>query len=482
MSKHDAVVVGAGPNGLAAAVVLARAGMKVHIIERENVIGGASKTQEYLSSGFRFDFGSAIHPLALASPFFRQFELQRRIEFVVPEASYAHPFTSGSAGVAFRDIRVTEEHLGRDGEAWSALFQPLVDHADEITEFATDSLIQVPQHPAVALRFATKVLEQGTHLWNARFREDVAPAMLSGLLAHNISAQPALASAAAGMLLGTLAHRDGWPVPIGGSQAIVDALAADVLAHGGEIQIGQTVTTLDEFHPDQIVMLDLSADQMLRIGGDRLPTGYRRALSRFRFGPGVAKVDFALNAPVPWRAAEVALTATVHLGGSRREIQDAERQLARGVIAEHPYVLIAQPSLFDASRAPAGKHTLWAYVHVPHGSSVDATELIIAEIERYAPGFRDTVVFSHATSAAQLGELDLNFVGGDFAAGATTLRQLVARPVLSRAPWATPLPNVYLCSSATAPGPGVHGMAGFHAASLALRDIGVPLPPLMFTP
>jgi phytoene dehydrogenase-like protein len=340
----------------------------------------------------------------------------------------------------------------------------------------------VPRRPAAAVSFATKVLEQGTHLWNARFRDDIAPAMLSGLFAHNISPQPALASAAAGMLLGTLAHRDGWPVPIGGSQTIVDALAADVLAHGGEIHTGRTVTTLDEFEADQLVMLDVSTDQLLRMGGKRLPSGYRRALSRFRFGPGVAKVDFALTAPVPWKAPEVALTATVHLGGSRREIRDAERQLARGMIAEHPYVLVAQPSLFDTSRAPEGMHTLWAYVHVPHGSTVDATELITAEIERYAPGFRDTVLFSHATSAAQLGEHDLNFVGGDFAAGATTLRQLVARPLLSRAPWVTPLPNVYLCSSATAPGPGVHGMAGFHAATRALRDIGAQLPSLMLTP
>lgn len=478
MSLHDAVVVGAGPNGLAAAVVLARAGLKVLLIEREYVIGGAARTQEFESTGFRFDFGSAIHPLAFASPFFKQFALNERADFVTPEASYAHPLNDGRAGIAFRDLAETASRLGRDGRAWQNLWQPLRDRVQAITEFATHPLVRVPEHPVSALLFAARVFEQGSPLWNARFREDVAPAMLSGLFAHNIHPQPSLASAAAGTLLGVLGHDTGWPVPIGGSQAIVDALAADFISHGGEIHTGRTVDSLSEFHSGQLVLLDLSVDQFVRLAQHRLPAGYRKKLTRFRFGPGVAKVDFALSAPVPWRAAEVSLSATVHLGGSRSSIQHAERQLARGVVTEHPFVLVAQPSLFDTTRAPSGKHALWAYTHVPHGSSLDPTELITQEIERYAPGFRDTVLFSNATTAVQFGEQDLNFVGGDFAAGATTLRQLVARPLLSRAPWITPLPHVLLCSSATTPGPGVHGMSGYHAARGALRQLGLPMPSL----
>jgi phytoene dehydrogenase-like protein len=478
VSTHDAVVVGAGPNGLAASVVLARAGLRVLLIEREDSIGGAAKTQVFEQTEFRFDFGSAIHPLALASPFFTSFELEQRVSFVVPEVSYAHPFTDGRCGVAYRDLATTVEHLGRDGRAWGTLFEPLVNRAEPITAFASDSLIQTPKHPSAAFVFAARVLEQGSHLWNARFRDDIAPAMLSGLFAHNINPQPSFASTAAGMLLGALGHVNGWPVPIGGSQSIVDALATDFLAHGGEIHTGRTVTSLDEISPKQLALLDISTDQLLRLGEGRLPARYRRALSRFQFGPGVAKVDFALNAPVPWRSPELSQTATVHLGGTREQIQDAERQLSRGVIAEHPYVLVAQPSLFDASRAPAGMHTLWAYIHVPHGSAIDATELITAEIERYAPGFRDVVLFSSSTSAVELGEQDINFVGGDYAAGATTLGQLIARPTLGPNPWATPLKNVYLCSSATAPGPGVHGMSGYRAALLALSNMGVSEPDL----
>lgn len=478
MSTHDAVVVGAGINGLAAAATLARAGLSVLVIEREDTIGGAAKSTQYADSGFSFDFGSAIHPLALASPFFREFELAQRVSFTVPPASYAHPFTDGRAGIAYLDLDHTAEALGRDGSAWRAIFGPLVSRAEALAEFALNPLLPWPQHTATAARFGLNLLEHGTNRWNRRFEEDLAPAMLSGLFAHSIGTQPSLATAAAGTLLGVLGHRVGWPVPIGGSQAIASALLDDVIAHGGKLQVGHTVTSLSEFRDDQIVLLDVSADQLISLGEHRLPARYLKALSSFRFGPGVAKVDFALHAPVPWRHPEVWQTATVHLGGTRAEIQASEAALSRGRIAEHPYVLVAQPSLFDTSRAPSGMHTLWAYVHVPSGSTLDATELITAEIERYAPGFRDTILFSQSTSATELSEQDINFVGGDFASGATTLRQLLARPVLSARPWQTPLPQVYLCSSATVPGPGVHGMSGFHAARLALRNIGVDVPEL----
>lgn len=476
MSTPDAFVVGAGPNGLAAAVTLARAGLSVLVIEREPTLGGATRTLEFHGTGFRFDFGSAIHPLALASPFFREFELSKRIELVTPEVSYAHPFVDGRAGLAYRDLEQTVAELGNDGRAWRRLFEPLVARADAVTEFALNSVARWPEHPAVALRFAARLIEQGTHLWNSRFSQEVAPAMLSGLFAHSVGMQPSLATAAAGTLLGVLGHTVGWPVPVGGSQSIADALADDLRAHGGTIETGRTVTTLAEFDAQQLVFCDVSAAQLTRLGAGTLPPAYLRKLQRFRQGLGVARVDFALSAPVPWRNPEVAKTATVHLGGTRRDIQASEAELRRGRITEHPYVLVAQPSLFDPSRAPKEMHTLWAYVHVPNGSSLDATELITRTIERYAPGFRDTVLFSHGTSAAELGEQNLNFAGGDFATGATTLRQLVARPVLSAHPWETPLPNVYLCSAATAPGPGVHGMSGYLAARqlLAHRRIALP--------
>lgn len=478
MTQHDAVVVGSGPNGLAAAVVLARAGLSVLVIERVATIGGATRTLEHEGTGFRFDLGSAIHPLALASPFFREFQLSRRIDLVVPDVSYAHPLADGRAGLAFRDLNATVAGLGRDGRAWQRLFEPLVEQADAVTEFGLNSVVQWPKHPTVALRFAARLFEQGTHLWNSRFRDEIAPAMLSGLFAHSIGKQPTLATAAAGTLLGILGHSVGWPVPVGGSQAIADALASDLLAHGGAIETERTVSTLNEFQSNQLVLLDVSAGQLAELGKDQLPESFNSRLRRFRFGPGVAKVDFALNAPVPWQNPEVAKTATVHLGGTRSAIGHSEAELSRGRIAEHPYVLVAQPSLFDASRAPEGMHTAWAYVHVPSGSPLDATELISREIERFAPGFRDTVLFSHATTAQGFERQNLNFVGGDFATGATTLKQLVARPLLSSQPWKTPLPNVFLCSAATAPGPGVHGMAGYHAARLALAQRGLTSPSL----
>lgn len=478
MSTHDAVVVGSGPNGLAAAVVLARAGLQVLLIERETTLGGSSRTLDVDHSGFRFDFGSAIHPLALASPFFRQFQLAERVEFVVPPASYAHPLADGRAGIGYRDLEQTVESLGRDGQAWRTFFEPLVSRADALTELALSPLLPWPQHTWTAARFASRLLEQGTALWNTRFDEDVAPAILSGLFAHSIGTQPSLATTAAGTLLGVLGHSAGWPVPIGGSQAIADALVSDFLAHGGAIEVGRTVTSLAEFRSDQLVLLDVSTDQLAALGASHLPERYVKKLRAFRFGPGVAKVDFALSGPVPWLNADVAQTATVHLGGTRAEIQHSEALLRRGHVAEHPYILVAQPSLFDASRAPSGMHTLWAYIHVPSGSALDATEVIAAEIERYAPGFRDTVLFSRATSAAELGQQNINLVDGDFATGATTLRQLIARPVLSSQPWQTPLPNMYLCSAATNPGPGVHGMSGYHAALLALERLGLASPAL----
>lgn len=465
----DAVVIGSGPNGLAAAVTLARAGLSVEVLERNATIGGGARTAELTLPGFRHDLGSAVHPLALQSPFFRAFRLEERIDLVLPEVQYAHPLDGGRAGIAFRSLQRTAAHLGVDGAAYRRLYAPLAANADALATVATDSLVRFPRHPFITARLGLSTLEQGTALWNGRFRGEVAPAMATGVAAHTIQRLPSLSTAAAGLTLGAYAHARGWPVPIGGSQAIVDALAADLAAHGGVIRTGVEVRSMADVPFARAVLFDTSARGMLRIAGRRLPLRYRAALRTFRFGNGVAKVDFALSGPVPWAAKRVDLAGTVHIGGTRAEIAAAEDAVARGRHADRPYVLASQPSVVDPSRAPAGQHVLWTYAHVPAGSDVDQTEAITRQVERFAPGFRDTVLATHSRTAAQMVLDNPNYVGGDISAGAASFVQLVRRPVLSADPWRTPADGLYLCSESAAPGPGVHGMAGWHAARSALR-------------
>jgi phytoene dehydrogenase-like protein len=466
----DAIVVGAGPNGLAAAVTLARAGLSVRVYEGADTIGGASATAALTLPGFMHDVCSAVHPMVLSSQFFRDFGLTDRVQLVSPEISYAHPLDGGRAAIAYRDLDRTAEQLGRDGDAWRRLFAPLVERVERVSEFIGASMLRIPRSPITAARFGLRVLEQGSPAWNARWRDELAPAMLTGVFAHTIQRMPSLGSAAAGMVLATHAHAAGWPIPVGGSQAIVDAMAAEVIALGGEIVTGETVGSLDELPPARAVLLDTSTRSFLNLAGSRVPSRYSRRLRRFRFGNAAAKVDFALSGPVPWAAPELAAAGTVHVGGTRRELAHAEAEVAAGRHPERPYVLVSQPSVVDPGRAPAGNHTLWTYTHVPRGSTADVTEAITRQIERFAPGFRDVVLASSSSSAAELERYNPNYVGGDIASGDVDAVQLLARPVLSRAPWRTPVDGVYLCSSATPPGPGVHGMAGFHAARLALRD------------
>ncbi|MEP6478718.1 MAG: NAD(P)/FAD-dependent oxidoreductase [Rhodoglobus sp.] len=466
----DATVVGSGPNGLSAAVTLARAGLEVQLVERESTVGGGMRTKELTLPGFRHDVCSAVHPAALASPFFRAFGLTDRVPFVIPDASYAHPFVAGPAGIAWRDLDRTADALGPDGRAWKRLFGPLVNRIDGVVSFTGNQLLRLPRDPIAAIEFGLRALEQGTGLWGGAFTDDVAPAMISGVAAHSIARLPSLASAGAGLLLGAQAHAAGWGFPVGGSQAIADALAADLVAHGGSIHVSTTVRSPADLEPSRVTLLDTSATFLSQFGADRLPAGYRRALSRFRNGNGVAKVDFALSAPVPWADPAVAEAPTVHLGGTRAQIADAENAVADGRVPEHPYVLVTQPSILDSTRAPAGKHVLWAYIHVPSGSTLDATELVTAELERYAPGFRDTVLASAAMSAEDVAAYNPNYIGGDISAGAVTMLQLLKRPVVSTRPWQTPIDGLYLCSAATPPGPAVQGMNGWYAARLALRD------------
>lgn len=478
MAEFDAIVVGAGPNGLAAAVTLARAGLSVRVYERAPTIGGGSRSAELTLPGFHHDVCSAVHPMALASGFFRRFRLDRRIELRVPELSYGHPLDDARAGLAWRDLDRTVDGLGADGAAFRRLMGPLVEHADQVAQFVGSTLLQLPRHPITALRFGLRSIEQGSRAWNARFEEDEAPAMLTGVAAHAIQRMPGLAAAGTALSLGAHAHARGWAIPVGGSQAIVDAMADDLRAHGGSILTDTEVTSLDELPDATAVLLDVTPRALVKIAGDRLADPYRRRLERFRYGGGVAKVDFALSAPVPWANEHLAHAGTVHVGGTRAAIARGEDEVAAGRHPSDPYVLVSQPSVVDPSRAPAGRHVLWAYTHVPTGSNLDRTEAVTAQIERFAPGFRDVILASASKTAVDMERENPNYIGGDIAAGSAGFRQLLARPVLSPDPWRTPTGGLYLCSSSTTPGPGVHGLSGYYAARSALRhEFGITAAP-----
>ena len=475
----DATVVGSGPNGLAAALTLARAGLSVRVLEAAPTAGGGSRSAELIRPGYLHDICSAVHPMALAAPFFREFGLAERIRLEVPEVSYAQPLDGARAALAYRSLDRTVQELGPDGKAYARLMRPLVEHSEAITRTLMNPLLKVPREPLAALRFGLAALDQGTGAWNRRFTEDAAPALLTGVMAHPVGQLPSLPSAGGGLLLALLAHTVGWPVPRGGSQAIADAMVEDLRAHGGELETGHTVDSLRELSGSRAVILDTAPAGLLRLAEGRLPARYERALQRFRYGNAACKVDFILSGPVPWASPGTAAAGTVHLGGTRAETAAAEAAVAAGRHPEKPYVLVSQPSTFDASRAPAGRHILWTYCHVPAGSDQDMAAAVTAQIERFAPGFRDVIVETRTTTARGLAAYNQNYVGGDFGAGAVTLGQMIRRPVLSPVPWQTPLPGVFLCSASTPPGPGVHGMGGYHAAAAALRSVfGLPLPSL----
>jgi phytoene dehydrogenase-like protein len=468
--RVDAVVVGSGPNGLAAALVLAGAGLRVELYEAAPTIGGGLRTNEATLPGFRHDVCAAAHPMALASPFFRAFDLAAHgVELLQPQVAYAQPLDGRPAGLAWRDLDRTAAGLGVDGPAWRALFGPLVERWRSVTALALSDQRRLPPDPLTALRFLARTAELGSPAAGLRFRGGTADAMLAGVAAHTIRPPDAPAPAAAGLMLATLAHAVGWPVVRGGSQAIADALAAELLARGGRIVTDHRVRSLAELPPARAVLLDLAPAGLLELAGDRLPGGYRRAVRSFRYGSAACKVDFALSGPVPWADPDCALAGTLHLSGSRADTLAAERAVAAGRHAERPYVLAVQPGTVDATRAPRGRHTLYTYAHVPPGSTVDQAEAVTAQVERFAPGFRDLVLASRTVTAAELARYNPNYVDGDISAGALSLWRTVMRPVARWDPYATPLPGVFLCSASTPPGPGVHGMAGVHAARRALR-------------
>lgn len=467
----EATVVGAGPNGLAAAIELARSGLSVRVLEAEDTVGGGARSAELTLPGFAHDVCSAIHPLGIASPFFRTLPLaDHGLEWIEPPVALAHPFDDGTAVLLERSQEAAMPTLGEDDERWRRLFAPLVRDPDSLLDEILAPL-HVPAHPLTLARFGLRALLPATTVARRSFRGPSARGLFAGLAAHSMLPLERPPSAAFGLMLGLLGHAVGWPFPRGGSQALSDALASYLRSLGGEIETGRRVESLAELGKPRLALLDVTPRGLLELAGDRLPDRYRRKLERYRYGPGVFKLDWALDGPIPWRAGECGRAATVHLGATLEEIAASEAAPAQNRIVERPYVLLAQQSLFDQTRAPDGRHTAWAYCHVPNGSDVDMTERIESQVERFAPGFRERILARSALGPADLERSNANYVGGDINGGLADLRQLLTRPVARWSPYSTPLPGVFLCSASTPPGGGVHGMCGYHAARAALRSI-----------
>ncbi len=468
MTTYDAVIVGSGPNGLAAAVVLARSGYEVVVLEAKSTIGGGTRTEELTLPGFHHDVCSAFHPLGVVSQVFTSFPLaEHGLEWIRPEVQVAHPLADGSAGSLWHSIDTTVTHLDRDGARWRRLVGTIVDRWDVIAPEITRPLLSIPRRPSALLAMRNGVLPAAVVA--RRFRTPQARALFGGIAAHSMLPLTSAMTAASGIVLGALAHVGGWPLARGGSAAITSALGSYLMSLGGTILVDQPVRTPDDLPQSRVVLFDTTPATLSEVYGSRVPSSMKRWISRYRHGAGSYKVDFALDGPIPWTAPHARLAGTVHLGGTFEEVAAAESEVAAGVNPDRPFVLVGQQSLFDSSRAPAGKHTAWAYTHVPNGFRGSLVTQIESQIERFAPGFRDLVLARNIMSPHDLEAHNSNYRGGDIAAGATTMRQMIARPRFSSNPYRTAIPGVYLCSASTPPGPGVHGMCGFHAAQAAIK-------------
>jgi phytoene dehydrogenase-like protein len=469
MSEYDAVVVGAGPNGLTAAVFLARAGRKVVVFEANATAGGGCRSAELTEPGFVHDVCSSVHPTGVASPAFAQLPLANHgVAWAHPEIALAHPLDGDRAGLLYRSLDDTATGLGPDGDAYRTLMRHFAAKGIHVSN-TLFSPIAIPRAPITMARFGMSAIGSVDRLTKKRFQTDEARAIFAGSAAHAMVPLSRAATAGYGLFLTTLAHSVGWPVALGGSQRITDALVAILEEHGGELVLDHRVDTLAELPPTNTTLLDVTPRQLLALGGDAIPARYQKTLRRYRYGPGVFKIDWALSELPAWSNPDVARAGTVHLGGTIDEIAAGEAAINRNEMPDRPFVIFVQPTVADPSRAPRGRHVGWAYCHVPHGSTVDATELIEAQVERFAPGFRDTILARYTMNAAQMEAYDANYVGGDINGGAGDLRQAFTRPSVSIHPWVTPMQGVYLCSSATPPGGGVHGMCGWHAATAALK-------------
>ncbi|MGO9753395.1 MAG: phytoene desaturase family protein [Solirubrobacteraceae bacterium] len=468
LNAVDALVVGAGPNGLTAAIELARAGRSVQVIEREAQVGGGTRTAELTLPGFRHDVCSAVHPLAVGSPYLPTLGLERYgLELLQASVQAAHPLDDGGAVALHRSTSQTAEGLGIDAAAYASLIGPLARDWNALAEFVLGPLGPT-RHPLLAARFGLAGLRSAEALARSSFDGARARALFAGMAAHSFRPLNAAGTAAFGLVLLALGHSAGWPIARGGSHAITTAMQTHLESLGGVVETGREIRSLRDVPAARAILFDLTPRQLLAICGDALPPRYRGALSRYQYGPGVFKLDYALCETVPWRAPECRSAGTVHLGGTLDEIAASEAAIAGGRHPERPYVLVAQPTVVDPTRAPAGKHTLWAYCHVPNGSDVDMTAPIEAQIERFAPGFRDLVLARAARGPADIQADNPNYVGGDINGGAASLRQTFARPTARRCPYSTPNPKLFICSSSTPPGGGVHGMCGYHAARAVL--------------
>jgi phytoene dehydrogenase-like protein len=470
--RYDAVIVGAGPNGLSAAISLAQAGCSVIVLEAMETIGGGCRSEELTLPGFIHDPCATIHSLGSTSPFFRSLPLEEHgVEWVYPEAPLAHPLDDGTAVMLERSVEETGRSLGEDGKAYRQLFKPLVDNWDKLSEELLGPAPLPPRHPLLLARFGLTALQPAAAVASGRFKGERARALFAGLGAHSIQPLEKVMTSAFALMMGSSAHAVGWPVAQGGSQKFADALAEILVSLGGEVVTNYPVRGAADLPDTTVALFDVTPKQLLQILGDSLPVGYRRKLTGYRYGPGVFKIDYALDGPIPWKAEECRRAGTVHLGGTLKEIAQGEREVWRGEHPQRPLVLLAQQTMFDKSRAPQGKHTVWVYCHVPNGSIVDMSERIEAQIERFAPGFRERILAKSRRNTAEIEAHNPNYIGGDINGGVQDLTQHFTRPAARIVPYSTPLEGVYLCSSSTPPGGGVHGMCGYYAAKAALEAI-----------